>query len=55
MAAAIAQVIARVSRYHAFGAYDLETVGLLVSFGLLGLVLTLLAARFSLDISHAFF
>jgi FtsH-binding integral membrane protein len=55
MAAAIARVFARVSRYHASDARDFATLGLLIIFGLLGLVLTLMAARFGLDISQAFF
>jgi hypothetical protein len=54
MAAAIARVFSRVSRYHA-SPHDFGTLGLLIIFGLVGVVLTLMAARFGLDISQAFF
>jgi RsiW-degrading membrane proteinase PrsW (M82 family) len=55
MAAAIARVLARVSLFHSSEAHDSETLGLLVMFSLLGLVLSLLAARFGVDTSWAFF
>jgi hypothetical protein len=55
MAAAIARVFARVPRYDASEAEDFGTLGLLVIFSLLGLVLSLMAARFGLDTSVAFF
>jgi hypothetical protein len=50
MAASIAKALARVSVSEEF-----ETLKLLTIFSLAGLALTLLAVRFGLDVSWAFF
>jgi hypothetical protein len=51
MVAAIARVLARVSGIDT----ETETLKLLVVFGLLGLLLCVVAARYSLDTGWAFF
>lgn len=51
MVAAIVRVLARVSDADT----ETETLKLLVIFSLLGLLLCVIAARFGLDISAAFF
>jgi hypothetical protein len=51
MVAAIARVLARVSEADV----ETETLKLLIIFSLLGLLLCMIAARFGLDMSSAFF
>lgn len=55
MVAALARVIAVISKFRESEADDFETFSLLLMLGLAGLVLASLAARFGLDASWAFF